>query len=223
MKQIAEALLEAQKELPLIIQRETRGHHNSYTSLELILQRVRPVLNKHGIIVIQVGDLVAGQVVCRTRLLHSSGEFVEGQWPVLEARDQKLHPAQAAGQGWTYARRYSLAAILGLGTGDQDVDSQAPPEHNGSTTGAAKQNQPPDADIIHLETVPSANPDEYRVQEKSTAPAKDRPLSMEERERFIDRVEVLGGDVAGAEAILSIAGAKQFVAALENQMDTPDE
>ena len=32
------------------------------------------------------------------------------------------------GQGWTYARRYSLAAILGIGTGDADVDASEPPK-----------------------------------------------------------------------------------------------
>ena len=131
MKEIAAALIAAQKELPLVIGEDSVGHHSNYASLETIIERVRPILNKHGLTLSQSGASADGQFICETTIMHTSGESLHGCWPIIEARDPKLHPAQAMGQGWTYARRYSLAAILGIGTGgtgDQDVDASEPPK-----------------------------------------------------------------------------------------------
>ena len=137
MKEIAAALIEAQKELPLVLGKDdqtvvgkTKGGdyvRRGYLTLEKIIEEVRPILSKHGIALVQTGDIFEGKALCRTRLIHSSGEFVEGAWPVLEAINKERHPSQLFGMGWTYARRYSLAAILGIGTGDQDVDAGEPP------------------------------------------------------------------------------------------------
>ena len=45
----------------------------------------------------------------------------------IAADNNKLHAGAALGVGWTYARRYSLSAILGIGSGDQDLDASDPP------------------------------------------------------------------------------------------------
>ena len=128
MQEIAKALIEAQKELPLVIGKTTKGHYRDFAGLEIIIEKVRPILSKHGIAVIQAGAMSDGKFACRTLLLHTSGEFIEGYWPVEEAKDAKLHPSQAVGQGWSYARRYSLPAILCIGTGEQDLDASEPPK-----------------------------------------------------------------------------------------------
>ena len=128
MKEIAAALIEAQKELPLVIGKTTKGHYRDFAGLETLIEKVRPILSKNGIAVLQAGAMVDGKFSCRTLLLHTSGEFIEGYWPVEEAKDAKLHPAQAVGQGWSYARRYSLPAILCIGTGEQDLDASEPPK-----------------------------------------------------------------------------------------------
>ena len=128
MQEIAKALIEAQKELPLVIGKTTKGHYRDFAGLETLIEKVRPILSRHGIAVIQAGAMSDGKFFCRTLLLHTSGEFIEGYWPVEEATDAKLHPSQAVGQGWSYARRYSLPAILCIGTGEQDLDASEPPK-----------------------------------------------------------------------------------------------
>ena len=154
MKEIAAALIEAQKELPLVIGKDSKlvvGKDSSgkaveryYSSLEAIIEKVRPILSRHGIALLQTGVVAeSGQLMCYTRLIHSSGESVEGHWPVFEAKDNRLHPAQAMGQGWTYARRYSLASILGIGTGDKDIDDNEPQKAEQRQSQQPKEEEPP--------------------------------------------------------------------------------
>ena len=56
MKEIAAALIEAQKELPLVIGRDSKAYLGNYTSLETLIEKARPVLNRHGIALVQTGD-----------------------------------------------------------------------------------------------------------------------------------------------------------------------
>ena len=133
MQEIAKALIEAQKELPLVIAKDADGiirdgQRRKYAGLESIIEKVRPILNKHGIAVLQPGRIEDGQYVCRTILLHTSGETIESEWPVQGAKDTKLHPDQCLGLGLSFARRYSLPSLLGIGTGEQDLDASEPPK-----------------------------------------------------------------------------------------------
>ena len=174
---VTTALLRVQQEMPLVLKKSSKGHHSNYTSLEEIIERVRPILNNHGLVLIQTGVFSedGSGFFCRTTLQHISGQSIEGVWKVCGTKDAKLHPSQALGQGWTYARRYSLAAILGLGTGDHDVDSSEPP-----------------------------------TQESS----EDRTMTDEERERFIAKVEEMGGDVDYACQIDKLSVATNYIAEL---------
>jgi hypothetical protein len=61
----------------------------------------------------------SGQTMLSTKLAHSSGEWIRSDLPVL-AKD--LSP-QAQGSGITYARRYALAAIVGLAQVDDDAEA----------------------------------------------------------------------------------------------------
>jgi hypothetical protein len=61
----------------------------------------------------------SGQTMLSTTLAHSSGEWIRSDLPVL-AKD--LSP-QAQGSGITYARRYALAAIVGLAQVDDDAEA----------------------------------------------------------------------------------------------------
>jgi len=61
----------------------------------------------------------SGQTMLSTTLVHSSGEWIRSDLPVL-AKD--LSP-QAQGSGITYARRYALAAIVGLAQVDDDAEA----------------------------------------------------------------------------------------------------
>jgi hypothetical protein len=119
---IAQALLEVQKELKNTAQTaENPFYHSSYAPLNKILDEVRPICNKHGITILQDVYSENGNLYVSTMLLHKSGEWMqqEGMWLPLE----KPTP-QSSGSAVTYGRRYTISAMLGIAT-EEDDDGNA--------------------------------------------------------------------------------------------------
>jgi hypothetical protein len=54
-----------------------------------------------------------------TTLAHSSGQFVQGRFPIMAAKQD----AQGIGSATTYARRFALAAIVGVYQTDDDAEA----------------------------------------------------------------------------------------------------
>jgi hypothetical protein len=96
----------------------------SYADLAAVLGEVRPVLAAHGLVVTQSASSGDDEVIVHTTLLHKSGQFVTA-WPFRLAAGKT---AQQAGSAVTYARRYALLAVLGLGAEDDDGAGAAPAE-----------------------------------------------------------------------------------------------
>jgi len=90
----------------------------TYADLPTILDAVRPVLAEHHLAVVQSVSAMDGQVGVRTIVIHSSGESIESETLWLPAGDTP----QQAGSAVTYARRYSLCAMLGIAA-DEDDDA----------------------------------------------------------------------------------------------------
>lgn len=131
--QLAAALTKAQGEFGPIEKNCTNNYtHTRYADLAAVLAAVRPALAKHGLAVVQqstctwTDDLTRGSVTVTTRLVHESGEQLldECTVPVLPMARRKgedgaeqfaksLSP-QAFGIAITYARRYSISALLGV-------------------------------------------------------------------------------------------------------------
>jgi hypothetical protein len=128
---LATALLEAQKAMPAIHKdskadvptKTGKSFSYTYLSLQGLLGIVVPVLNEHGLAVLQTPSLRDdGQQVLITTLLHGeSGEQFTGETPLV------LNGAQTP-QTWggavTYARRYALTSLLGIAA-DEDDDGAA--------------------------------------------------------------------------------------------------
>lgn len=120
-------------------QAEVKNPHNTadnpffkskYAPLNEILNDVRPLLAKHGLSVIQSPSSIDGQAIgVTTTLLHESGEWIETDPFFVKA--EKVN-AQGAGSCVTYIRRYSLSAILGISSEDDDdgnhVSKPEPPK-----------------------------------------------------------------------------------------------
>ncbi len=97
-------------------------YKNRYISLGSLMGDVMPVLNKCGLVLLQMPTEVGGEPALTTRIMEaSSGEFVEATMPLSLA---KVDP-QSQGSAITYARRYALMAFLGL-VADEDTDGNAP-------------------------------------------------------------------------------------------------
>jgi hypothetical protein len=119
------ALLAAQQEMPAI-HRDTENPHlkNKYVSLDQILDKVVPVLNKHGLVLWQAPvNVGAGPPILRTVLAHGeSGEEIEVEFALNTEGNQR--GMQAVGSAITYGRRYALTAMFALIT-DEDDDGNA--------------------------------------------------------------------------------------------------
>jgi len=100
------------------IKKDAKSHRNTYMSLDNILHTVRPLLPICGLSVTQ--ELAGGFLV--TSLLHSSGQFKGSAMPFHPMQDSKMNALQAIGGGISYAKRYSISALLGISS---DVDDDA--------------------------------------------------------------------------------------------------
>jgi len=92
---------------------------SKYADLASCWDACRAQLAANGLCVIQTTDIIADRPVLITTLAHSSGEWVKSITPILTKDDSP----QAQGSGITYARRYALAAIVGLAQIDDDAEA----------------------------------------------------------------------------------------------------
>lgn len=111
---------------------------SKYAPLNVVINTIKPIMAKYGLSFIQStgSDVGNESIVVTTLLLHKTGEWIESDPLTLPAYQVKGggvkdFNAQGAGSAITYARRYSLSAILGLSSEDDD-------DGNGTTSGGHK-------------------------------------------------------------------------------------
>lgn len=118
--ELAKALASAQAELANASKNAKNPHfRSSYADLGEILNVIRPVFAKHGLGIMQMPDYEAGVATVQTLVTHSSGEYISSQTRLPVGKQD----AQGVGSAITYARRYSLAAVAGIGQEDDDGQS----------------------------------------------------------------------------------------------------
>jgi len=93
-----------------------------YASLASGLEIVRKTLSQQDIATIQTTrtDPATGKIHLTTTLAHSSGEWISSDWPVITTADTDA--PHRMGMALTYARRYSLFALVGI-AGEDDLDA----------------------------------------------------------------------------------------------------
>lgn len=126
MKQIATALVKAQRQFSPALKCSTNPHFRSkYADLAACLEAVQDPLNDNGIALLQVTHDDATGVTVETLFIHESGEQLSGG--KLHVPASKQDP-QGYGSALTYARRYSLLAACGIAPEDDDGNaaSKAP-------------------------------------------------------------------------------------------------
>jgi uncharacterized lipoprotein len=109
-KELLTALLEVQKELPMIT-RDTKAYNYKYAPLEVIWEKVGKILTEKGFVV--VNELTPEGV--KTTAYHEAGELssffaITGLKP------------QDKGAEATYGRRYNLVAIFNIQLENEDKD-----------------------------------------------------------------------------------------------------
>jgi len=88
----------------------------TYADLGTVIDSLRPILNEFGLCFVQDTLEAEGGVKVSTRILHTSGEWIEFGPLYLPAADT----AQALGSAITYGRRYQLSAAFGVAAEDDD-------------------------------------------------------------------------------------------------------
>lgn len=131
VSELAKALAKAQGSFPPIPKNKTTtvktksgGQYTyNYADLPSILDLTRKPLSENGLSISQMTMVHDGAMVLLTRLMHSSGEYIEATYPLPIGA-----LAQDMGSAITYARRYSLAPIIGIAPDDDD-DGKAAQEN----------------------------------------------------------------------------------------------
>lgn len=131
LSNIAAALAAAQAEIGGAAKSKVNPHFkSSYADLSEVMDACRAALTKNGIAVVQMPSADGPAVTLRTMLLHKSGEYLDSSLTMTATQNTP----QAIGSAITYARRYALAAMVGIAPEDDDGN-------------AATHRQPPAAKV----------------------------------------------------------------------------
>jgi len=181
--ELAKALSNFQGKMTSVKKDATNPFYKSkYATLDTIWETIRKSLSENGLSIAQTMNLIDNKSVLETTLYHTSGEWISGTQLVNPVKDDP----QSLGSAISYARRYSLSAILGI-VADEDDDAEvatpkAPQTHQDKQETAVKPKQvsevKPDADkpgITEAQT------------KKIYATAKEKQLSPEEAKAYIKK------------------------------------
>ena len=118
INELSTALAKAQGEIRGAVKDDANPHFKmKYASLASVWDACRKPLCDNGLSVIQTTDInPQGEVVLLTTLFHSSGQYLGGTYPLRPIKDDP----QGMGSALTYARRYTLASLVGVAPEDDD-------------------------------------------------------------------------------------------------------
>jgi hypothetical protein len=127
MKALYSALVKCQTQIKVALKDSKNPHFKSnYADLTSVMLACKDALAANDLAVLQLSRIhESGTPVLVTRIIHVSGEHIEGEFPLV-CKDP--NDPQKLGSAVTYARRYALAAALGI-TADDD-DGQAASGHS---------------------------------------------------------------------------------------------
>jgi hypothetical protein len=115
--QYASALVDAIGELSNVAKTAANPYFKSkYAPLDAIIDATRPILVKHGLAISQTPLFLEGAAGVETTIIHRAGHSTTTTL-LLPLKDQS---PQGVGGAITYARRYALAAVLGIASEDDD-------------------------------------------------------------------------------------------------------
>ena len=117
INEIAAALAKAQGAINNPGKKSENPHFKSaYADLSAGINAVREGLSAHGISYVQATRIDGDVMMLDTCLLHSSGQWIASEFPVCKFPSAP----QVTGSALTYARRYSLFALVGIAGEDDD-------------------------------------------------------------------------------------------------------
>ncbi len=123
INEIASALVAVQSAIKGAVKgKENPGFKGSrYADLPAVVDACKAELTANKIAYSQVPNFEGETTYLETILMHASGQWISGRYPL---RPTKQDP-QGMGSALTYARRYSLASMVGVVAEDEDDDGNA--------------------------------------------------------------------------------------------------
>jgi len=130
INEIAAALSKAQGAMQNAVMDKINPHFRSrYATLASVLDSIRKPLSDNGLAVTQTIGIQNGGMVLTTMLMHTSGQWLSSEYPLPIGKPQEMGSAQ------TYARRYSLAALVCNSSEEDDDANAAQSAVNGKNNG----------------------------------------------------------------------------------------
>lgn len=185
--EIAKALAAAQREMDAAKKDSTNPFFKSkYADLSSVIDAIKEPLAKHGLSYTQYCEDDGKETYLITELMHTSGEWISGKVGLILGGKSDM---QALGGALTYARRYSLSAIVGISQDDDDGQTAVGKP-------AKPSDKPSDADLHHLVTLTK----HYRIPgtdvtafiKSSFKKEKASELNMDEFSKTCHHFETLG-------------------------------
>ena len=136
---LARALAKAQGAMAAASKDRVNPHFkSSYATLASVWDACREPLSSNGLAVVQcVTAADKATVTIETRLLHEGGESVVSSLTMPVSQPT----AQGIGSAITYARRYALAALVGVAPDDDD---------DGNEASKPPRREPPPAQVVPI-------------------------------------------------------------------------
>ncbi len=141
-------LLEVQKEIGAIKKDSENPFFNSkYFDINSLLAVVKPVLNKHGLLLTQSLTHIENRLALKTTITD-----VEAQEEITDVCPlPEIDNPQKIGSAITYFRRYALQSLLALEAEDDDGNTASTPKKSTtSTTKPSNSISKPDSKPISL-------------------------------------------------------------------------
>lgn len=115
---INKALAQAQGEIKSAKFNRTNPHFkNKYADLTAMRDAYQESFSRFGLSLVQLIEDKPDGMVLITRILHESGESIESRFPIKVGPNDTM---QVIGSKITYARRYSISAIIAFGSEEED-------------------------------------------------------------------------------------------------------
>jgi len=120
-----------------VMNKDGRSVRYQYAPLEVIVQQVKGLLEKHGFSYTVDAEVEPGLVRATCKATHQAGHSQTSSFSVPIDKDAYMNPAQQCASALTFAKRYAFVNAFGILTGDEDDDSQA--SHEPKSQAAQRQ------------------------------------------------------------------------------------
>lgn len=119
IKDLVAALAKAQGKMePAKFNKVNPHFKNRYADFTSCMDACRVPLSENGLSIMQYCETINEKLTLVTMLAHTSGQWIKSHFPLNPAKMD----SQSIGSAMTYAKRYSLSAMLGIVSDEEEDD-----------------------------------------------------------------------------------------------------